>query len=110
MFMSKIPSMYGRHIDLPVIIRTPMGGGFGYGATHSQSLEKHFLGLPNITVVAVCIFTEMENFYASSQLMINKSMLKYSSKTEMMYRLQECSSGPLGPMDILLVSIMITLV
>jgi len=63
--MSKIPSMYGRQIELPVIIRTPMGGGFGYGATHSQSLEKHFLGLPNVTVVAVCIFTELENFYSN---------------------------------------------
>ena len=36
-----------------VVIRTPMGGGRGYGATHSQSLEKMFLGTPGIKVVAV---------------------------------------------------------
>jgi len=35
-----------------VIIRTPSGGGRGYGPTHSQSLEKHFLGVPHLRVVA----------------------------------------------------------
>jgi 2-oxoisovalerate dehydrogenase E1 component len=63
--MSKIPSMYGTHIELPVVIRTPMGGGFGYGATHSQSLEKHFLGLPNLTVVATNIFSNLDGFFVN---------------------------------------------
>lgn len=63
--MSKIPSMYGTHIELPVVIRTPMGGGFGYGATHSQSLEKHFLGLPNITVVATNVFSNLDGFFVN---------------------------------------------
>ena len=31
------------NIKLPIIIRTPMGGGRGYGSTHSQSIEKHFV-------------------------------------------------------------------
>jgi pyruvate/2-oxoglutarate/acetoin dehydrogenase E1 component len=34
------------------MIRTPSGGGRGYGPTHSQSLEKHFLGVPHLRVVA----------------------------------------------------------
>ena len=29
-----------------------MGGGKGYGATHSQSIEKFFLGMPGLCVVA----------------------------------------------------------
>lgn len=37
---------------LPLVIRTPMGGGRGYGPTHSQCLEKMFLGVPGLTVVA----------------------------------------------------------
>jgi pyruvate/2-oxoglutarate/acetoin dehydrogenase E1 component len=37
---------------VPVVVRTPMGGGRGYGPTHSQSLEKLLLGVPGITVVA----------------------------------------------------------
>jgi 2-oxoisovalerate dehydrogenase E1 component len=62
--MSKIPSMYGIYLDLPILIRTPMGGGFGYGATHSQSLEKHFLGLPNITLVAINVFSDLDQYFS----------------------------------------------
>ena len=50
---SKIRWMYGQPIDLPLVIRTPMGGRRGYGATHSQSLERLFLGVPGLSVVAV---------------------------------------------------------
>lgn len=37
---------------LNLVVRDPMGGYRGYGATHSQSLEKLFVGLPNIAVVS----------------------------------------------------------
>lgn len=36
-----------------LVVRTPMGGRRGYGPTHSQSVEKHFLGLDGLTTVAV---------------------------------------------------------
>lgn len=39
-------------VTVPLVVRTPMGGGRGYGATHSQSIEKMFLGVPNLRVVA----------------------------------------------------------
>lgn len=49
--ITKFSTMYpGVHV--PLVIRTPMGGGRGYGATHSQSLEKMYLGVPGLTVVA----------------------------------------------------------
>jgi pyruvate/2-oxoglutarate/acetoin dehydrogenase E1 component len=38
----------------PLVIRTPMGGRRGYGPTHSQTLEKHFLGVPGLRVLAPC--------------------------------------------------------
>lgn len=38
----------------PLVIRTPMGGRRGYGPTHSQTLEKHFLGVPGLCVLAAC--------------------------------------------------------
>lgn len=50
---SKFCSMFGTNVDVPLIIRTPMGGRRGYGPTHSQSLEKHFLGIPNLSIVAL---------------------------------------------------------
>jgi len=49
----KFRSMYGHEIDIPLIIRTPMGGRRGYGPTHSQSIEKFFIGIPNLTVIAI---------------------------------------------------------
>lgn len=50
---TKFCEMYGKQIEVPLILRTPMGGRRGYGPTHSQSLEKHFLGVPNLTIVAL---------------------------------------------------------
>lgn len=45
---SKMKRMFGKVVKAPLIIRTPMGGGRGYGATHSQCIEKHFLGIPDL--------------------------------------------------------------
>jgi pyruvate/2-oxoglutarate/acetoin dehydrogenase E1 component len=49
---SKYPLMYNGQVQMPLVVRTPMGGGRGYGPTHSQSLEKLFLGIPYLHVVA----------------------------------------------------------
>ncbi len=49
---SKFRWMYNEQVCVPMVIRTPMGGRRGYGPTHSQSLEKLFLGIPGITVIA----------------------------------------------------------
>lgn len=50
--ISKYEAMYDGQATCPVVIRTPSGGGRGYGPTHSQSLEKHFLGVPQLRVIA----------------------------------------------------------
>ena len=50
---AKFPFMYNHQIENPIIIRTPMGGGRGYGPTHSQSIEKYFLGIPQTLVLAL---------------------------------------------------------
>jgi len=50
---AKFQWMYNGQVTVPLIIRTPMGGRRGYGATHSQCLEKHFLGIPGTIVLAV---------------------------------------------------------
>ena len=49
----KFRLMYNNQIEVPLIIRTPMGGGRGYGPTHSQSIEKHFLGITDLSLVAL---------------------------------------------------------
>jgi len=50
--LAKFRAIYNGQVSCPVVIRTPMGGRRGYGPTHSQSLEKLFLGIPGLTVVA----------------------------------------------------------
>ncbi|HRR33576.1 MAG TPA: alpha-ketoacid dehydrogenase subunit beta [Kiritimatiellia bacterium] len=47
---AKLHPIYGR--SCPLVIRTPPGGGRGYGATHSQSLERLFTGIPGLKIVA----------------------------------------------------------
>jgi pyruvate/2-oxoglutarate/acetoin dehydrogenase E1 component len=50
--IAKYGAMYDGAAACPVVLRVPSGGGRGYGPTHSQSLEKHFLGIPHLRVVA----------------------------------------------------------
>jgi pyruvate/2-oxoglutarate/acetoin dehydrogenase E1 component len=50
--IAKFRYMYNDQVRLPLVIRTPMGGRRGYGPTHSQTLEKMFLGVPGLQVVA----------------------------------------------------------
>jgi acetoin:2,6-dichlorophenolindophenol oxidoreductase subunit beta len=50
--LAKFTFMYNGQVSVPLVIRTPMGGRRGYGPTHSQSLEKIFLGIPGLRVLA----------------------------------------------------------
>ena len=52
---SKFALMYQDKVSVPLVVRTPMGGGRGYGPTHSQCLEKMFLGIPGLKVVCPSI-------------------------------------------------------
>ena len=49
---AKFRWIYNDNVRVPVVVRAPMGGHRGYGPTHSQSLEKLFLGIPGLNVVA----------------------------------------------------------
>jgi pyruvate/2-oxoglutarate/acetoin dehydrogenase E1 component len=50
---AKMRWMSADRVRVPLVLRTPMGGRRGYGPTHSQTLEKHFLGVPGLRVLAV---------------------------------------------------------
>jgi pyruvate/2-oxoglutarate/acetoin dehydrogenase E1 component len=50
--VAKFRWMYNDQVRLPLVIRTPMGGRRGYGPTHSQTLEKLFLGVPGLRLLA----------------------------------------------------------
>lgn len=76
---SKIHHMYAFQTKVPLRIRTPMGGKRGYGPTHSQSLEKYFLGIDNVGVVALTslidpsiVIDEMKNILCPLIVLENK--------------------------------------
>ncbi len=48
--MTKIRYMFGGQINLPMVIRTPGGGGSQLAAQHSQSLETFFMHAPGMYV------------------------------------------------------------
>jgi pyruvate/2-oxoglutarate/acetoin dehydrogenase E1 component len=50
---AKFRWMSNDQVRVPVVVRTPMGGYRGYGPTHSQTLEKHFMGAAGLRVIAV---------------------------------------------------------
>ncbi len=50
---AKLRWMSGDVVRVPLVVRTPMGGRRGYGPTHSQTLEKHFIGAAGLRVLAV---------------------------------------------------------
>lgn len=76
--VSKITYMYGEKILLPLLVRTPMGGRRGYGPTHSQNIEKHFLFIPGVNVIALNCFSEPEEI-----------LLKIEEKREMYLMIED---------------------
>lgn len=50
---AKFVEMFGKELKIPLIIRVPMGARRGYGPTHSQTLEKHFLGIKNLKIIVM---------------------------------------------------------
>ena len=61
---AKVYNMYNKKVFCPVVFRTPMGGGRGYGPTHSQTLEKHFIGMDTFEIYAT-------NRYIDPSLILN---------------------------------------
>ncbi|HOX39918.1 MAG TPA: alpha-ketoacid dehydrogenase subunit beta [Candidatus Brocadiia bacterium] len=47
---AKFRHVYGQQVRVPLTIRTPSGGGRGYGPTHSQSLETWFMRVPGLKI------------------------------------------------------------
>ncbi|MGW5354869.1 alpha-ketoacid dehydrogenase subunit beta [Streptomyces sp. NPDC004031] len=57
-FAAKSVTMYGSPVPMRMVLRCPVGGGRGYGPTHSQSLQKHFVGVPNLALYEASPFRD----------------------------------------------------
>ena len=49
---AKLHYVFGDQARCPIVIRTPNGGGRGYGATHSQCLESLLFSVPGLKICA----------------------------------------------------------
>jgi len=88
---AKFRTMFDDHVDVPVVIRTPMGGRRGYASTHSQSLEKHFVGLPDTRVLCLHHRYSPATLYANLLATNDRPTLVIENK--LLYG-QFCDSAP----------------
>jgi len=64
-FASKSVSMYGRRIPMSMVVRCPTGGNRGYGPTHSQSIQKHFIGIPELSLYETTPFHDNHDVFTA---------------------------------------------
>ena len=85
--------MYNDQVRVPMVVRAPMGGRRGYGPTHSQSLEKHFLGIPGVSVVAPHVLDDPGVLLKTAILDVDDPVLVIENKADYGSRLIEAIDG-----------------
>jgi pyruvate/2-oxoglutarate/acetoin dehydrogenase E1 component len=78
--ITKFHWVYNHQVTLPMVIRTPMGGRRGYGPTHSQTLEKLYLGIPGLRVIAPAALSRQDGSGNPGELLI-RSILEIEEPT-----------------------------
>jgi 2-oxoisovalerate dehydrogenase E1 component len=89
----KFRSMYGGRVSVPLVVRTPMGGRRGYGPTHSQSLERLFLGIQNLKVLAVNHRVPVRDLYHQAFAQDDPVLL---IENKILYTRKQQAASPLG--------------
>jgi len=63
---AKFRFMYDDRVQVPLVVRTPNGGGSRFGAQHSQSLENWAMAIPGIKVVAPSSPADVKGLFAAA--------------------------------------------
>jgi pyruvate dehydrogenase E1 component beta subunit len=82
---AKLHFMYGGNVEVPMVLRSPGGGGTGAAAQHSQSLEAWFAHVPGLKVVLPATVQDAHDLLLASVLDPNPVILlehKLLYKTE----------------------------
>jgi acetoin:2,6-dichlorophenolindophenol oxidoreductase subunit beta len=96
--IAKFPWMYSggkeaeSQVSVPLVMRTPMGGRRGYGPTHSQTLEKLFLGIPGLRILAPCHFQEPGDLLVTAILEDDQPVLFIENKLQYLLAVENASS------------------
>lgn len=85
--LSKFRWMYNEQVRVPLVIRTPMGGRRGYGPTHSQTLEKLFLGVPGLITISPNVYSDPGELLSKAILDIQDPVLFVENKLLYLQRL-----------------------
>lgn len=91
---AKFRWMYHSQVSVPLVVRTPMGGRRGYGPTHSQTLEKLFLGVPGLRVLAPCALGDPGQLLLDAILVDSDPVLFIENKLLYLCQVRELSGDP----------------
>jgi pyruvate/2-oxoglutarate/acetoin dehydrogenase E1 component len=94
--IAKYRWMYNDQVTVPLVIRAAMGGRRGYGPTHSQSVEKHFIGMPGIVVVAPSPFHDPGALLTTATLADDRPVIFAENKLMYARALAHGEDGRLG--------------
>ncbi|MEU8819327.1 transketolase C-terminal domain-containing protein [Actinoplanes sp. NPDC048796] len=106
-FAAKSVSMYGRRVPLRTVVRCPVGGGRGYGPTHSQNPQKHLIGVPHLALAEMSAFHDPRHVLADlldrgEPAVFFEDKILYTQPVRGEGRIDrlwvaELPAGPLGP-------------
>ncbi len=84
---AKMHAMFGGQVSVPLVIRTPGGGGQQLAATHSQNLEVWYAHVPGMKVVAPATPADAKTLLAAAvrdddPVLFLENLALYNSKGE----------------------------
>ena len=95
---AKIYGMFGGQCSVPMVMRTPGGGGQQLGATHSQNIELYYAFVPGLKVVAPSTPAEARALLLASirdndPVLFLENLALYNTKGEVPDDLQPAEIG-----------------
>lgn len=90
---SKLISMFGKKVKLPLIIRTANGPNAGYGATHSQDASVFFYGTPFVQIYSTSKYTNYSELYGELVSHVEMPTLVFENKNAISAMKGELSAG-----------------
>ncbi len=90
---AKFHGMYNGRVSSAIVVRTPMGGGRGYGPTHSQNLEKHLVGVPGLRVLVLHGRAPIAALYGALRSSIDPTLIV---ENKLLYRERADAALPPG--------------
>ncbi|MGP9017096.1 alpha-ketoacid dehydrogenase subunit beta [Streptomyces sp. BR1] len=94
-FSAKSVSMYGTRHPMHLVVRCPVGGRRGYGPTHSQSPQKHFLGVPDLHLFELSPFHDTSAVLAG-MVELGSPCVYFEDKVLYTERMHQREAGPVG--------------